>query len=65
VQVDLARPGGTATPSVGRFLAEAHDAGATVMALAVDSPARRAAAATVGATLGRGLLLGTPGPLPA
>jgi EAL domain-containing protein (putative c-di-GMP-specific phosphodiesterase class I) len=64
VQVDLGRPGGTATPAVGRFLAEAHDAGATVMALGVDSPARRAAAATVGAILGRGLLLGTPGPLP-
>jgi EAL domain-containing protein (putative c-di-GMP-specific phosphodiesterase class I) len=64
VQVDLGRPAGTATPAVGRFLAEAHDAGATVMALGVDSPGRRAAAATVGATLGRGLLLGTPGPLP-
>ncbi|HEY4314527.1 MAG TPA: EAL domain-containing protein [Actinomycetes bacterium] len=64
VQIDLARPGGTATPAVGRFLAEAHDAGAKVMALGVDSPARRAAAGTVGAALGRGLLLGTPGPLP-
>jgi EAL domain-containing protein (putative c-di-GMP-specific phosphodiesterase class I) len=64
VQVDLGRSGGTASPAVGRFLAEAHAAGAAVMALGIDSPARRAAAATVGATLGRGLLLGTPGPLP-
>ena len=64
VQVDLGRPGGTATPALGRFLSEAHDAGATVMALGVDNPARRAAAATVGATLGRGLLLGTAGALP-
>lgn len=64
VQVDLSRRGGWSTPAVGRFLSAAHDAGATVMALGVDTPSRRAEAERLGATLGRGLLLGTPGPLP-
>jgi hypothetical protein len=34
------------------------------MALGVDTPSRRAEAISLGATVGRGLLLGTPGPLP-
>jgi hypothetical protein len=35
-----------------------------VMALGVDSPVKRAEALEMGATLGRGTLLGGPGPLP-
>ena len=34
------------------------------MALGVDSEARRTEAVTLGATVGRGSLLGDPGPVP-
>jgi hypothetical protein len=34
------------------------------MALGIDSAGQRAEATALGATVGRGLLLGTPGPLP-
>jgi hypothetical protein len=64
VQVDLSRPGRASASVVGRFLAAALDAGSEVMALGIDTPSRRAEAVALGATLGRGLLLGTPGPLP-
>jgi EAL domain-containing protein (putative c-di-GMP-specific phosphodiesterase class I) len=65
VQVDLSRPGRASSPAVARFLDEALAAGAQVMALGVDSPALRAGAVALGATMGRGLLLGAPGPLPS
>lgn len=64
VQVDVSRAGRSSTPTVERFLDAARDAGADVMALGVDTPAKRAEATALGATVGRGLLLGTPGPLP-
>jgi len=64
VQVDLSRPGGTSRSAVAAFVEAGLDAGAEVMALGVDSPARRAEALALGATLGRGLLLGAPGPVP-
>jgi EAL domain-containing protein (putative c-di-GMP-specific phosphodiesterase class I) len=64
VQVDLSRPARASAPAVTRFLAAAADVGAELMALGVDTPSKRAEAVALGATVGRGLLLGTPGPLP-
>lgn len=64
IQVDLSRAGRAGSPAVGQFLEAGLSAGAEVMALGIDSPGDRAAAVALGATLGRGLLLGTPGPLP-
>jgi EAL domain-containing protein (putative c-di-GMP-specific phosphodiesterase class I) len=64
VQVDLAVPGRGSSPAVRRLLTAATDGGAEVMALGVDSPLRRNEADELGATFGRGLALGTPGPLP-
>ncbi|MGZ4627175.1 MAG: EAL domain-containing protein [Kineosporiaceae bacterium] len=64
VHVDLSVPGRTGSAGVRRLLAQATDAGAQVMALGVDSPPRRDEAVELGATLGRGRLLGDPGPLP-
>jgi len=64
VQVDLSRPGRSSAPALGRFLDAARDTGAEVMALGVDTPSKRTEATALGATVGRGLLLGTPGPLP-
>jgi EAL domain-containing protein (putative c-di-GMP-specific phosphodiesterase class I) len=68
VKLDLAKPGrdaGAAHDGVRRMLAWAERAGATVMALSVDTESSRAVAQQLGATLGRGRLLGAPGPLPA
>lgn len=64
VQVDLSVPGRSASAAVRRTIATATETGAAVMALGVDSMLQRAEAVEVGATLGRGTLLGTPGPLP-
>ena len=64
VQVDLSRAGRSSTPAVEAFLDAARDVGADVMALGVDTPSKRADATALGAAVGRGLLLGTPGPLP-
>jgi EAL domain-containing protein (putative c-di-GMP-specific phosphodiesterase class I) len=67
VMVDLSRPGrapGATAPAVRRLLELASSCGATVLALGVDSPARRTDAVNLGATLGRGILLGSPAPLP-
>jgi EAL domain-containing protein (putative c-di-GMP-specific phosphodiesterase class I) len=65
VQVDLSLPHRASAPAVGRLLEAAQDVGAAVMALGVDTAVRREEALGLGATLGRGLLLGAPGPLPA
>jgi EAL domain-containing protein (putative c-di-GMP-specific phosphodiesterase class I) len=65
VQVDLSRRGTTASSTVAAFLEAGLDVGAEVMALGVDSSSRRTEAIALGATLGRGLLLGAPGPVPA
>ncbi len=64
VQVDLARPGRVTSSAVAAYLEAGLDAGAEVMALGVDSASRRSAAVALGATLGRGSLLGEPGPVP-
>ena len=64
VQVDLSRAGRRGSAAVAAFLEAGLSVGAEVMALGVDSAGQRAEAMALGATLGRGLLLGTPGPLP-
>jgi EAL domain-containing protein (putative c-di-GMP-specific phosphodiesterase class I) len=64
VQVDLSRAGRPGSASVATFLEAGLSVGAEVMALGVDSAGQRAEAMALGATVGRGLLLGTPGPLP-
>ena len=64
VQVDLSRAGRPGSAAVAAFLEAGLSVGAEVMALGVDSAGQRAEAMALGATVGRGLLLGTPGPLP-
>lgn len=64
VQVDLGVPDHLRSPGVRRMVATAAECGAEVMALGVDSPKRRSEAVELGATLGRGRLLGAPGPRP-
>ncbi|MGZ4596790.1 MAG: hypothetical protein ACXV3V_07675, partial [Actinomycetes bacterium] len=64
VQVDLSLPARIASPAVRRLVATATEIGAEVMALGVDTPVRRAEAVELGATVGRGNLLGSPGPVP-
>ena len=64
VQVDLSRPGRRGSAAVAAFLEAGLSVGAEVMALGIDSVGQRAEAMALGATVGRGLLLGTPGPLP-
>jgi len=64
VQVDLSRAGRPGSAAVATFLEAGRSVGAEVMALGVDSAGQRAEAMALGATVGRGLLLGTPGPLP-
>jgi EAL domain-containing protein (putative c-di-GMP-specific phosphodiesterase class I) len=64
VQVDLSRAGRRGSAAVAAFLEAGLSVGAEVMALGVDSAGQRAEAMALGATVGRGLLLGTPGPLP-
>jgi len=66
VKLDLDKPGRQPTaPSdnVRAMLDHAQRRGIEVVALGVDSEPRRAAAHTLGASLGRGRLLGAPGPL--
>jgi EAL domain-containing protein (putative c-di-GMP-specific phosphodiesterase class I) len=64
VQVDLSRAGRRSSAAVAAFLEAGLSVGAEVMALGIDSAGQRAEATALGATVGRGLLLGTPGPLP-
>jgi EAL domain-containing protein (putative c-di-GMP-specific phosphodiesterase class I) len=64
VQVDLSVAGHVGSPAVRRLVATAAECGAEVMALGVDSVLRRSAAIELGATIGRGTLLGAPGPKP-
>lgn len=65
VQVDLSVPGRLAQPAVRRWLDGAADHGAEVMALGVNSLARRDEAIEAGATCGRGATIGPAGDLPA
>ena len=64
VQVDLSRAGRRGSAAVAAFLEAGLSVGAEGMALGSDSAGQRAEALALGATVGRGLLLGTPGPLP-
>lgn len=67
VKVDLDKPGrypGSLSPDVAALLDHAQRRGIEVLALGVDSEPRRTTARELGATLGRGRLLGPPGPLP-
>ena len=67
VQVDLGRAGGrpgrSGSPGATRLLALAAEVGAEVMAVGIDTSARLTEAVALGATLGRGLVLGAPGPV--
>jgi len=58
------RPGRQDPDAVRRLVAPAAECGAEVMALGVDSMLRRSEAVELGATIGRGTLLGAPGPKP-
>ncbi|HTE72141.1 MAG TPA: hypothetical protein VK640_02945 [Actinomycetes bacterium] len=64
VQVDLGRSGGrpprSDSPATARLLALAAEVGAELMAVGVDTSARLTEAVALGATLGRGLVLGAP-----
>jgi EAL domain-containing protein (putative c-di-GMP-specific phosphodiesterase class I) len=67
VKLDLDKPGRGPAPAdnVRAMLEWAARSGAEVVALGVDDAQRRSVAVGLGATLGRGRLLGPPGPLPA
>jgi len=60
VQVDLTAPGRASDAGVARLADAAHDVGAQLMALGVETSAHLAAALSLGATYGRGGLLGRP-----
>jgi EAL domain-containing protein (putative c-di-GMP-specific phosphodiesterase class I) len=67
VKLDLDKPGrhpGAVSDGVRAMLEHASRRGIEVVALGVDTEQRRSAARDLGATLGRGRLLGPPGPLP-
>jgi EAL domain-containing protein (putative c-di-GMP-specific phosphodiesterase class I) len=63
VQVDLSDPALETDPRLGQVLAWAAAHGAAVHAVGVDTPSGREQALDLGATAGRGRLLGAPGPL--
>jgi EAL domain-containing protein (putative c-di-GMP-specific phosphodiesterase class I) len=65
LQVDLNKPRRESDLGVKELLAWAADSGVAVHALGVDNDVRRQQALDLGATAGRGLLFGAPGPLPA
>jgi EAL domain-containing protein (putative c-di-GMP-specific phosphodiesterase class I) len=64
VQVDLAAHGRAADPATARMLDAAQENGAQVMALGVDTTATLETALGLGATYGRGQLLGRPVAVP-
>ena len=61
VQVDVSRPHRDSSPGRAALLALADEVGADLMAVNVDTSAHLTAAVAIGATTGRGLLLGAPG----
>ena len=65
VQVDVRVPASVDTAALRAWLTAARGVDATVMAVGVDSAASLEAARSVGATCGRGTLLGAPTDLPA
>jgi EAL domain-containing protein (putative c-di-GMP-specific phosphodiesterase class I) len=66
VKVDMDKPGraGLGSDNVRAMVDLASRRGIEIIALNVDTEPRRTAAKALGATLGRGRLLGVPGPLP-
>jgi blue light- and temperature-responsive anti-repressor len=64
VQVDVSVHGVQSDTATARLLDVARGVGAAVLALGVDSPEARDTALGLGATYGRGLLLGAPAPAP-
>jgi EAL domain-containing protein (putative c-di-GMP-specific phosphodiesterase class I) len=65
VQIDLDRPDRPSDASAAEWRDAALDVGAALMALGVDSGARLETAIDLGATYGRGSLLGRPVALPS
>ena len=65
VQVDLARPGRAQDPALAAWVETAADVGAAVMALGVTTSRDLETALELGATYGRGSLLGRPVARPA
>jgi EAL domain-containing protein (putative c-di-GMP-specific phosphodiesterase class I) len=65
VQVDLSKPRRESDLGVKELLTWAADSGVAIHALGVDNDVRRQQALDLGASAGRGLLFGAPGPLPA
>ena len=63
VQVDLNKPARESDPKVAEVLGWARGAGVEIHALGVDTEIRRSQAVDLGAVVGRGRLLGAPGPL--
>ena len=64
VHVDVSAPGVPTDPATARLLETTRDVGAVVLAVGVDSAADRDTALALGATYGRGSLLGAPAPAP-
>jgi EAL domain-containing protein (putative c-di-GMP-specific phosphodiesterase class I) len=60
VQVDVSRPNRDSSPGLAALLALADEVGADLMAVNVDTSAHLTAAVALGATAGRGQLLGGP-----
>ncbi len=63
VQVNLAQPGRESDPNLRELLAWAQGADVEIHALGVDTAVRQDLACELGAVVGRGRLLGAPGPL--
>ena len=63
VQVDLSLPARESDPKVAALLGWCRESGVEVHALGVDTESRRQQAQALGAVVGRGRLLGVPGPL--
>ena len=64
VQVDLAVNGRATDPAVTRWVELAHEAGAQILALGIDTRQQLEQALALGATYGRGDLLGRPVAVP-
>jgi hypothetical protein len=64
VHVDLADRARLAAPETSRLLSAATDLGAEILAVGVDTERHRDEAVALGATSGRGRLIGAAGPLP-
>ena len=63
LQVDLSKPARETDPQLRELLTWAEGAEVEIHALGVDTPQRQELALELGAVVGRGRLLGAPGPL--